>query len=77
MARHGLILVLLDVGTVWMTECGERGLCPLLRGLLKGTERWFGVGNAQSPIETGNAVGGKRMRVFTGVRGLERRQRSG
>jgi len=77
MARHGLILVLLDVGIIRVAGRGERGLCPLLWDPLKGTERWFGAGNAQPPIETGDAVGGERMRVFTGVRGLERRQRSG
>jgi len=73
MERHGLILVLLDVSTIWITGSGERRLRPLFWGLLKGTERWFGAGNAQSPIETGNAVGDERMRVFTGVRRLERR----
>jgi len=77
MARHGLILVLLDVGIIRVAGCGERGLRPLFGGLLKGTERWFGAGDAQSPIEPGNTVGDERMRVFTGVRRLERRQRSG
>ena len=71
------MLVLLDVGIIGVTGRGERGLCPLFGGLLRGTERWSGAGNAESPIETGNAVGEVRMKVFTGVRGLERRQRSG
>ena len=77
MARHGLFLVLLDVGIVRVAGRGDRGLCPLFWDFLRGTERWSGTGNAQPPIETGKAVGNKRMRVFTGVRGLERRQRSG
>ena len=39
MARDGLILVLLDVGIIWVTGCGEWGLYTLFGGLLKGTER--------------------------------------
>lgn len=44
--RHGLILVLLDVGSVWMTVCRERGLWAFLEDLLNGTEWQFGAGNA-------------------------------
>lgn len=46
MARHGLVLILLNVGIVRVARCGERGLCPPFEDLLDGAERWFGGINA-------------------------------
>lgn len=75
--HHGLILVLLDVGIIRVAIRRERGLYPLFEDLLNGTERRFGAGNAQPPIETRNVVGYGEIKVFPGVRGLKRRQRPG
>jgi hypothetical protein len=44
--RHGLVLVLPNVGIIRVAVCGERRLCPLFEGLLDGTERWFWAWNA-------------------------------
>ena len=46
MAGHGLVFVLLNVATIRVAVCGERGLCPPFGDLLNGAERWFGSGNA-------------------------------